>query len=148
MKSIFTFTIIFLLSLSHGFAQQLISPAGGAQHNVSWSIGELVNESGSANNLSIVQGFNNQAESIISAVNQVMTRNFSYYPNPVVDKLRLTLENNDSYAWKLTDLTGRILKQKSSCIEMEIDMSDMVSGQYILSVLTAEFNQSVIVIKN
>lgn len=148
MKHIFIYLILLLLTISKGNAQQLIGTAGAIQNNVSWSIGELVNETATVNNIIIVQGFNPQATGVVSAIEKVVNRSFSFYPNPVVDKLRLTLENNNAYAWKLTDLTGRILKQKSTCIEMEIDMSDMVSGQYILSVLTDQFNQSVMVIKN
>jgi hypothetical protein len=148
MKNIFTYIIILLLSFNKGYAQQLIGTAGTTQNNVSWSIGELVNETGTTNNLIVVQGFNQQAEGVISAIGKLTNSIFSFYPNPVVEKLRLSMETNNSYAWKLTDLTGRVLKQKTSCIEMEIDMADMAAGQYILSVLTDEFKQSVIVIKN
>lgn len=148
MKSIYICIIIFVISISRVGAQQLITTAGATQNNVSWSIGELVNESGTVNDVFVIQGFNQQAENVISAVGEVKNRDFSFYPNPVVNKLRLTLENCTSYSWKLTDLTGRVLKQKSLCIEKEIDMSDMAPGQYILSILSDEFKQSVIVIKN
>ncbi len=148
MKNIFIYLTLLLLTVGKGNAQQLIGTAGSVQNNVSWSIGELINETATANNITIIQGFNQQAAGVISAIDKVINHSFSYYPNPVVDKLRLTLENINFYTWKLTDLTGRILKQKSSCMEMEIDMSAMARGQYVLTILTDEFNKSVVVIKN
>lgn len=135
------------MSIGHCYSQEQICTAGMHQNNVSWSIGELVNESGSTGSMLVYQGFNKRSEGIISAVPEVINLNFSFYPNPVVNKLKLNFTDNNSYSWTLTDIVGRVIKTRTSCIDKEIDMSDFDAGQYILKVTADSYNRSVIIIK-
>ena len=145
-KIIACFTFLLLWS-GQSFAQQLICTAAQQQNNVSWSIGELITETGTVGNMVITQGFNQQIQDFPSAVSELTVRDFSFYPNPVVDKLMLNFNENNSYSWILTDIVGRTLKSKTSCVDREIDMSEFEAGQYILKVTTDNYRQSVIIIK-
>lgn len=147
MKTIYTCIIILFLSVGHCYSQQLITTAGMQENNVSWSIGELLNDTGSTGNMDVFMGFNQQVEDILSATPQITNKIFSFYPNPVIDKLTLSVSESGAYSWTLTDVTGRTLKSRHSCVEKEIDLSDLVAGQYILRVVTNSFSGSAVIIK-
>lgn len=148
MKNIFTYIIaISFLSVGSCFSQQLITTAGMQENNVSWSIGELVNEAGSTGDATIYQGFNMQSDDIFSAVPTFFNQDFKFYPNPVLDKLYLNLTTKID-SWRITDIVGRVLMSNNSCIDQQIDMSALKSGQYILKIMADGYNKSIIVIKN
>jgi hypothetical protein len=147
MKNIFVFLFVSILSVGMCYSQSTLNVAGTQQNNVSWSIGELLTTTGTTNNTVVYQGFNQQAGDVISSVKQLLNTSYSIYPNPVTDKLNVKIEGNSLYSWTLTDLTGRVVKSRSSCLDMGIDVAELVSGQYILNLTTDGNKISAIIIK-
>lgn len=147
MKNIFIFLIVTVFSVGMCYSQSTLNAAGTQQSNVSWSIGELLSATGTTNNMVVYQGFNQQISGVISSVKQLLNSAYRIYPNPVSDKLNIKFENISSYSWTLTDLTGRVVKSKSSCVDMEIDVTELATGQYILNVITDGNKISAIIIK-
>lgn len=147
MNRIYTYIILVILSTGMCFSQQLINTASAQQNNVSWSIGEIFTETGTTNDMIVSPGFSYQTSAIISATPEVMSRKINFYPNPVVDKMRVELDNSTPYTWMITDLVGRVLKNKVSCIDTEIDMSEFETGQYILKVVSGNYSHAVVIIK-
>jgi len=147
MNKIFACILILLLSFTQGYSQQLINTAGAQQNNVSWSIGEVVTESGIVEGLRINQGFNGSENIIPTGISDVETFTIQPYPNPVIDKLFLKFTNGNTYSYILTDIVGRILLNKSVNSDQEIDLSHYASGQYILKVNSNKLSKSTIIIK-
>ncbi|MDP4240014.1 MAG: T9SS type A sorting domain-containing protein [Bacteroidota bacterium] len=147
MNKIFTCLLILLLSVTQGYSQQLITTAGAQQNNVSWSIGEMVTESGSVAGLMINQGFNGFENIIRTGISAVEIFTVQTYPNPVIDKLFLKFTDGNTYSYILTDIVGRVLLNKSVHLDQEIDLSHYDAGQYILKVNSNRFSKSTIIIK-
>ncbi|HOZ30558.1 MAG TPA: two-component regulator propeller domain-containing protein [Bacteroidales bacterium] len=57
---------------------------------------------------------------------------FSIYPNPVYDLLYLP-EFKQTYSYYITDMSGRIIEQKSDCIDRAIDIINFSTGVYFIS---------------
>lgn len=74
--------------------------------------------------------------------NAVTAGGFSIFPNPATDLLNITLKNN-SYQIKsaqILDLTGRIISD-SNVINNTIDIKNLATGGYVLSIKTLEGRQ-------
>lgn len=147
MNKILTCLLILLLSVTKSYSQQLISTAGAQQNNVSWSIGEVVTESGIVAGLMINQGFNGFENIMPTGISDIETFTIQTYPNPVIDKLFLKVSDGSTYSYILTDIIGRILLKKSVNSDQEIDLSHYDAGQYILKVNSNHLSKSTIIIK-
>lgn len=68
------------------------------------------------------------------------TQNLSLYPNPTSDVVNLTSSNALINTVKITDLNGRTVRSLnlSSVNAAQINVSDLMSGVYLISVETAE----------
>jgi hypothetical protein len=68
------------------------------------------------------------------------SKNLSLYPNPTSDFVNLTSSNALINSIKITDLNGRTVRSLnlSSVNATQINVSDLMSGVYIISVETAE----------
>ena len=113
MNKIFTCLSIFLFSFTHGYSQQLFTTAGTQQNNVSWSIGEIVTESGTMSGVTISQGFNSYLNLLPTGISDITSSIIKAYPNPVIDKLFLKFTDGNSYSYTITDIVGRVLLNKT-----------------------------------
>ena len=60
---------------------------------------------------------------------------FRIYPNPVVESLRISLENMDLTDYVITDLTGKIIRKgKFTDLENTVDVTDVNSGMYFIKI--------------
>lgn len=76
---------------------------------------------------------------IITATNEIQTKNFNVYPNPTSDILTL----NSSTAIKqfeIYSLVGQRVLQGQ--YQTQIDVSELQSGQYLITVLDSQGNYS------
>ena len=147
MNKIITCITILLFFAGQGFSQQLFSTAGQQQNNVSWSIGELITEGGTVSGIMVYQGFNITDIPFVDGLSDVTLSTIKVYPNPVVDVLYLKQTESGSFNYILTDLVGRVLLNKTSDSDQEVDLSQYCAGQYILKVHTNQFSKSTILIK-
>ena len=99
-------TIAFLIAMSAGlvrFAQstspEVIGSSGehysGTNAQLSWTIGETVNEAYSAVNNQLTQGFHQTNLTTVGMEDLNEDIQFSVYPNPVAEQL--TLESGNTY---------------------------------------------------
>lgn len=56
------------------------------------------------------------------------------YPNPVSSELKIKTEYNNNYAALLTDMNGKFIYTKKFNNYVELDMTDLQSGVYILTI--------------
>lgn len=145
-KILISITFI-LLSFTNGYSQQLICTAGAQQNNVSWSIGELVTNSGTTSEFIFNQGFNSFSDVETSLSDIDMSSTIEVYPNPVIDKLFLKFTESNNYSYILTDIVGHVLLNNTVNSNQEIDLSNYKAGQYILRVYSNQFSKSTIIIK-
>lgn len=68
------------------------------------------------------------------------TQNLSLYPNPTSDVVNLTSSSASIQAVKVTDLNGRVIRniQFSSVSTAQVNVSDLMTGMYLISVETAQ----------
>ena len=78
----------------------------------------------------------------VTAIDDTEKPEVGIYPNPFNDKLMVTLDETDDATSIITlNLMGQTLKQVpvSSQREIELDLSDLPSGTYIISVGTRKY---------
>ena len=70
-----------------------------------------------------------------AGLSEIETNSTSIYPNPVNDKMTISIGKNQNSEVVITDITGKIVVNKNSTeSEITIDVTDLMSGQYIVSV--------------
>jgi hypothetical protein len=106
--------VTFLLSAN---AQEVIGSSGQtgnvANHEVSWTIGEIVTETGSTPTNSVTQGFHQPGFTVSSINENSISWEMKVYPNPVARELFIVPGENASSAFrlKLLDFQGRVLHE-------------------------------------
>lgn len=77
------------------------------------------------------------------------TSEFKVYPNPAYSTVTVSVTSLDSYKLSVTDLTGKIVMEKSlSGIENTLDISSLSNGAYFFTLNTDNKSQTVKIIKN
>ena len=150
MKKLFLFFII--LGFFQGKAQEiqssLLSTSGdyytNESYSISWSIGEIAIETFTQTNNILTQGFQ-QTKLTTTGIkdNTVAESQISLYPNPVTDLLFVSFdtEKTSYYILEIFDLIGsRKIQQrvKNYSERIEIKVSDLESGMYLLHLKSAE----------
>ena len=71
------------------------------------------------------------------------------FPNPVIDGLELVLPETGNYTVEVYDLMGRIIDTKTSENKqtMQLDLSHLAKGNYILNVINSERTSQIKIIK-
>lgn len=65
------------------------------------------------------------------------SKNIRIYPNPVTDKLNVTLPNNGTYRLRIIDIHGReIINRKLSNENNEVEVQNLVKGLYFIELLS------------
>ena len=153
MKKLLLFLIALFICLQYSLAQTMsptvINCMGGSDNNSTWSLGELIVETYSINDLTVTQGFlqtellteeetedDSEEESAINELKEVGIQ-MRIFPNPARDNLNLKIAGlgKNFMTIKLLGLNGKLLKikkvrQDQSLVELEIE--DLSSGVYIL----------------
>jgi photosystem II stability/assembly factor-like uncharacterized protein len=74
---------------------------------------------------------------------------FTVYPNPANNNVTISTSVVDSYKLNVTDLTGKVVLEKSlSGIENTIDISSLSSGAYLFTLNSDNKSETVKIIKN
>lgn len=141
------FLLIFGLGTTILQAQDAIIPTGGnatgAGGSSSYTIGQIVFETTSGSNGSIIPGVQQPYEiSIIDAIENTTNYNLtsSVYPNPVSDQLQLKIENVSitDLSFKILDINGQLLVHKKiESNTTSIDMNNFAPAVYFLKVLNS-----------
>jgi hypothetical protein len=150
MKQILTTLIISLLLMLNLSAQQMprhfISSAGDefTNDNISmfWSLGEVLTETFSTNELILTQGFHQVFQQITSdKMDEAELTTIKVYPNPVIDDFSIEIsaqvENiqEASYQLSLLDIQGKILLvQNITSHETNINIQDYEPGIYMIHI--------------
>jgi hypothetical protein len=79
-------------------------------------------------------------DSLLSSENNFAATNFSIYPNPASDVVNVNAGNLLINSIQITDLNGRVVKNinTESISNVQIDIQDLNSGMYLMSVFTNE----------
>lgn len=147
MKHVFLFILI-VLSMSL-YAQEAVSPAGsnasGSGGAVSYTLGQVSYTSAQGSNGSLVQGVQQAYEiTVITSLAEArgITLQWTAYPNPASDFLKLSLLNEgspepdfNSLRYQLFDFRGKLLLDNLlEGSETIISMQSFSSGTYILKI--------------
>jgi hypothetical protein len=78
--------------------------------------------------------------SVVLSSNEFFNKNLSLSPNPAHDVLNLLSSHTFIDAIKITDLNGRVVKnmQYSNVLTTQVNVADLMTGMYIISVETSE----------
>ncbi len=77
------------------------------------------------------------------------TSKFTVYPNPAYNTVNISVDNVESYNLSVTDLTGKVVMQKSfSGMENSLDISALSSGAYFFTLNADNKSETVKIIKN
>jgi hypothetical protein len=132
-----------LFSLS---AQQSVHVAGGNSIGsdgsvVSYTIGQVVCSSITANNGSVLQGVQQPYEiSVVTSIEDAKNINLfiTTYPNPTTDYLTLKIEDFDisNLSYQLYDINGKLLQnQQITSTQTSIVTSNLVPAAYFVRVI-------------
>lgn len=84
-------------------------------------------------------------------VSEQKKEKISIYPNPVADKLNISLPaNGDAYSIILTDITGRVIRTVKAGHEQKITsikMNDLSKGVYLLKIISGNSYETFKVVK-
>ena len=138
MKPLIIILILFLAG-SVVSAQQVVSSNGDSKSaagvEVSWTLGEAVIETLISGSNTLTQGFH-QTKITITALSEILFPglDIKVFPNPTPEIITIQFsEYMEGSRYWLYDLRGKLLENKLiSSADMEINMKNYASGQYIL----------------
>ncbi len=162
-KSFFLIVLlcITLMLNAQEIPSSLVSTAGDyfetESMSLSWSIGEVMTESFSTNDLFLTQGFQ-QSMDYATNIKLDKTNDFyiSIYPNPASNYLFVKIPSstsfiqNNSFLLSVIDVNGKtIMNQKINQQVSNINISDYLSGVYFIKIINpnSNFQQTTIVQK-
>jgi len=83
------------------------------------------------------------------STNSLQQNQFSVFPNPAKDMVTITTENANDFSLELTDVTGKTLLNKTySGVENTLNISNLNSGIYFISLKTGDKSQTIKIVKN
>lgn len=141
MRFLFCWIVLFISSFctAQSITSYVITSAGDAIMSeggaLYLSMGEPMNTELSHGDIMISQGF--LQVSIAGRIlnnEQILTENISVYPNPTVQELRFTLEEDFSnYGYRIYDVGGQVLQVSSALSQPSVDVSSFQEGTYFLT---------------
>jgi len=133
----------FLLGIVGAYAQEAVPAAGGeatgSGGTVSYSVGQVVYTTNTGSNGSVAQGVQQPYEiSVTTGIEkEQINLDFSVYPNPTKDYLRLKVDEEDlsKLDFQLFDMQGKLLldNQLTSTITV-VKMVEFPKSTYFLKV--------------
>jgi len=71
----------------------------------------------------------------VNDVDEIQNAKLSIHPNPFNDQIKIALDNNQSSEITISDITGKVVFNQISIEKLiQLDMSNLSSGQYIVTV--------------
>jgi hypothetical protein len=133
---------MFLLVIYSSYAQETVLASGGettGDGSLSFSIGQLVNNTNNGSNGAIYQGVQQSIELYVLSNNEYdgTSLMLSAYPNPTSNVIVLQLSNyiNQDLTYQLYDLLGKlVLKGEVMLNETSISLESAKKGTYILKI--------------
>jgi hypothetical protein len=137
-----TLSILLLFCAHLFYSQETVSASGGnatGSGSVSYSVGQLIVTTNSANNGSVSQGVQQSIElfTLVNPTLKTVSLKAITYPNPTKDKIILSLSDNElkDLSYELHDINGRLLKKgKVNKEDTSIAMKTFATGVYLLKV--------------
>lgn len=117
--------------------------ASGSGGTVSYSVGQMVYTKNEGSTGSVFQGVQQPYEiSVITSIKEVegISLDFSVYPNPASDFLRLRTTNSElkNLRYQLYDISGNVLlSNEIESTETNISMQNLLPGNYFLRISSA-----------
>ncbi len=84
-----------------------------------------------ANNFGVAKLYHNEYP---DAVSEVLATRFDIYPNPAHNVVNIENHDNFNYMIGITDLTGKIVLNKSASGSVHIDVSNLPTGMYLIKI--------------
>ncbi len=138
LLQIFLFNFCLLNTLK---GQELISPAGktaeSSGYSISWSLGELVIDTWSAQNITVTNGFHQPGLTVTNIFkDQLPDFIINLYPNPTSDFLFVETKSDKRFNYHLFSSDGKLLATELLQLEkMQIDFQHFTPGIYLLRVV-------------
>jgi len=82
------------------------------------------------------------------SIDEIVAKGFYYYPNPVINILKMSANEAIAEISLFTILGKEIKRTSKSDLNAELDMSDLASGTYFVRVLVGDSSGSFKIIKN
>ena len=141
MKATLLAAICILMSCLF-YGQEVIPVSGGnamGAGSVSYTVGQLMVATNTANNGSVAQGIQQSIElfTLVNPTLKTLTLKAVMFPNPTKDKIILSLTDNTltALSYKIYDVGGRVVKKgKVNQENTSIAMKYAASEVYILKV--------------
>ncbi len=138
-----TTLLFFIFSLSSVIAQDSVNATGGnasgSGGSASYSVGQLVYNTYTGTNGSVLQGAQQPYEiSVVTGLEEAIGINLTAYPNPVTDQLILSVDNFElsKLYFQLFDMRGQLLqKEKITANQTTIAMSNLGQATYFVKVI-------------
>lgn len=137
--------LLIVLGLTGLNAQEVIPASGGnatgAGGSVSYTVGQIMNNTNQGTNGSVAEGVQQPFEiSVVTGIEDItgIVLSTSIYPNPTSDYLTLRVEDYDgmNLSYQLFDVNGRLLENiKVTGSETTISMVQFSPGAYFLKIL-------------
>lgn len=132
-----------LLCTGAATAQTSVATAGGEAGTVSFTVGQPFYQTATSDAGSLAAGVQQAYDiSVVDGIeNTQITLEAEVYPNPVVDRLTLRVDNTDAATlrYTLTDNNGRtIVADNVADAQTAIEMSSFAQGVYFLRVDNGE----------
>jgi len=135
--------------LAQSITPTLIANCGlnSDQQNFHSSMGEPLVNLIVANNLSITSGFHQGSVTITNVSDELLELDVFIFPNPTPDLINIKTEIPGTYSYELLDIKGRLLRQDAFFETCQINLSDLLSGQYFLKLSSTQFSKVYKIIK-
>lgn len=117
-------------------------------HGVPAFIDNSTGWSGNISQNSTVGGISKFNGTLLSNSN-FASKTFNVFPNPTKDIVTISTENSDEYSLELTDITGKVLLNKTySGVENQLNISNLNNGVYFISLKMGDKSQTIKIVKN
>ncbi|WP_372934177.1 T9SS type A sorting domain-containing protein [Mariniphaga sediminis] len=140
--------VLFVIVATAVQAQESVNTAGGnasgSGGTVSYSFGQVANQTHSGTTGSIAEGVQQPYEiSVVTGTDELnaIQLNVEAYPNPTTDKLTLSIDapNPDDFSYQLFEIQGRLIESNHVIGgKTSIVMQHLVPATYLLKVFSAQ----------
>lgn len=107
--------------------------------SLSWTLGEIMNETYQQSSGFLTQGFHQPEKSSITGLDEIVEKNLVVYPNPVREFLNLKTTESGDYIFELFDMQGqRIIEQNAKGVIgdhiHQMDLQEFRVALYLLRI--------------
>lgn len=147
--SLLLISAIFCIAIEgQELSPQVLSPGGEffsvGNHSVSWTLGELAIETFEQSEVILQQGFQFHETSETNSIDNSISTNYSFYPNPVLDKLKIKFGNSSTFSGELHiyDLVGNLMvkQQIYQAVEATVNLENFPPSAYLIQLFDAKYN--------